>query len=83
MADRENQVVARIAPGVASLDAGQWDALAGKADPFLCHAFLDALEDSGSVGEGTGWTPAPIIVEGDVGRIAAAAPAYLKSHSHG
>ena len=82
MADRESQVIARIAPGVASLDAMQWHALAGDADPFLGHAFLTALEDSGSVGEGTGWTPAPIIVEGDSG-IAAIAPAYLKSHSQG
>ncbi|HJS40898.1 MAG TPA: GNAT family N-acetyltransferase [Sphingomicrobium sp.] len=83
MADREQQVIARIAPGVAALDAGQWDDLAGTADPFLSHAFLAALEVSGSVGEGTGWTPAPIIVEGDAGRISTAAPAYLKTHSQG
>ena len=82
MADRETQVIARIAPGVASIDRAQWDALAGEGDPFVCHAFLAALEESGSVGDGTGWTPAPIIVEGD-GGIAAAAPAYLKSHSQG
>ncbi len=82
MADREAQVIARIAPGVAALDAGQWDTLAGEGDPFLGHAFLAALERSGSVGEGTGWTPAPIVIEGDTG-IAAAAPAYLKSHSQG
>ena len=83
MADREQQVVARIAPGVGKLDRAQWDALAGGSDPFLGHAFLTALEESGSIGEGTGWTPAPIIVEGDGGAIAAAAPAYLKSHSQG
>ena len=83
MADRETEVIARIAPGVATLDAAQWDALAGRDDPFLSHAFLSALEESGSVGEGTGWTPVPIVVEGDGGAIAAAAPAYLKSHSQG
>jgi predicted N-acyltransferase len=83
MADREHQVIARIAPGVAPLDATQWDALAGTADPFVSHAFLTALEESGSVGEGTGWMPAPIIVEGEDGVIAAAAAAYLKSHSQG
>jgi predicted N-acyltransferase len=83
MADRETQVIARIAPGVTTLGAGEWDALAGGTDPFLGHAFLSALEDSGSVGDGTGWTPAPIIVEGEGGSIAAAAPAYLKSHSQG
>jgi hypothetical protein len=83
MADRETQVIARIAPGVAALDAGQWDGLTGKDDPFLSHAFLAALEESGSVGYGSGWTPAPIIVEGDNGAMAAAAPAYLKAHSQG
>ena len=83
MADRESQLIARIAPGVASLDAGGWDALAGEADPFLRHAFLTALEQSGSVGDGTGWTPAPILVEDEDGALAAAAPAYLKAHSQG
>ena len=83
MADRESQVIARIAPGIGTLDAAQWDALAGGADPFLSHAFLTALEESGSVGEGTGWMPAPIVVEASDGGIAAAAPAYLKTHSQG
>jgi predicted N-acyltransferase len=83
MADRESQVIARIAPAIAAVDAGQWDALAGGADPFLSHAFLTALEESGSVGEGTGWTPAPIVVEASDGGMAAATPAYLKTHSQG
>jgi predicted N-acyltransferase len=81
MADRESEVLARIAAGISSLDAAQWNALAGP-HPFVSHAFLCALEDSGSVGRGTGWTPAPILVEDD-GSIIAAAPAYLKTHSQG
>src|SRR4051794_16496306 len=81
MADRESEVLARIASGLSSLDAAQWDALAGP-HPFVSHAFLCALEDSGSVGRGTGWTPAPILVEDD-GSLIAAAPAYLKTHSQG
>jgi len=81
MADRESEVLARLAPGVATLDARQWDGLAG-GDPFLSHTFLSALEDSGSVGPGTGWSPAPILIEEDE-RLLAAAPAYLKSHSQG
>jgi predicted N-acyltransferase len=83
MADRESQVIARLAPGISTLDSGGWDALAGDADPFLSHAFLASLEESGSVGEGTGWTPAPIIIDDGDGAIAAAAPAYLKTHSQG
>src|SRR6478672_10908107 len=81
MADRESEVIARLAPGVAAVDASRWDDLAS-GDPFLSHAFLSALEDSGSVGSGTGWTPAPILVE-EEGRLLAAAPAYLKTHSQG
>jgi uncharacterized protein len=81
MADRETEVVARVAPGIRALQAGEWDRLAGR-HPFVSHAFLGALEESGSVGPGTGWTPAPILVEDDSGFVSAA-PAYLKVHSQG
>jgi len=82
MADRETEVLAKIASGVSGLDPDGWDRLAA-GDPFLSHAFLSALEDSGSVGPGAGWTPAPIVVEDDGSRLVAAAPAYLKTHSQG
>jgi predicted N-acyltransferase len=81
MADRESEVLARLASGVTAVDAKQWGALSG-CDPFLSHAFLSSLEDSGSVGPGTGWSPAPILIEEEE-RLLAAAPAYLKSHSQG
>ena len=81
MADRESDSLAKIAPGIAAIGRGQWDALAGD-EPFLSWAFLSSLEESGSVGPGTGWSPAPILIEQD-GRAIAAAPAYLKSHSQG
>ncbi|MFC7536316.1 GNAT family N-acetyltransferase [Sphingomonas sp. GCM10030256] len=82
MADREPDIVARLAPGIASIPAAKWDALVGTADPFVSHAFLQALEESGSVGERTGWSPLPILIE-EAGRTVAAAPVYLKSHSQG
>jgi predicted N-acyltransferase len=66
---------------VSGLNAFAWDRLSN-GDPFLSHAFLSALEDSESVGRGTGWTPAPILIE-EEGRLIGAAPAYLKSHSQG
>ncbi len=75
-------VEARIARGVGELRADQWDALTGD-NPFLSHAFLTALEESGSVGAGSGWDPVPITIAGADGRIAAALPAYLKAHSQG
>ena len=82
MADREAEFVAKIAGGVSGLNSHAWDRIAGD-DPFVSHAFLSALEDSGSVGPGTGWTAAPILVEDNASHLLAAAPAYLKSHSQG
>jgi predicted N-acyltransferase len=52
------------------------------ANPFVSHAFLSALEDSGSVGARTGWHPAHLLLEQE-GQLVAAAPSYLKSHSQG
>ena len=82
MADRESEIVARIASGLSGLNAAAWDRLT-QDDPFLSHAFLSSLEDSGSVGPGTGWTPAPILVEDEAGHLSAVAPSYLKTHSQG
>ena len=82
MADRESEIIARIASGVSGLNARAWDRL-GQDHPFVSHAFLAALEDSHSVGRSTGWTPAPILVEDEGGHLVAAAPAYLKTHSQG
>ncbi len=72
-----------LGTGVAAVEAAAWDALAGGGNPFVGHAFLALLEESGSVGPGTGWQPAPLLVEDGAGRLVAAAPAYLKTHSQG
>ena len=76
-------VTVRLATSVGDIDAAAWNACAGTANPFVSHEFLLALEESGSVGPGTGWTPVPIIVDGEGGRPAAIAPAYAKGHSQG
>jgi uncharacterized protein len=73
----------QVSEGVALLNSVQWDAVAGKAHPFLSHAFLSALEMSGSVGPGTGWQALPISLLNEAGQIEAAMPAYAKSHSQG
>ncbi|MCH7629609.1 MAG: N-acetyltransferase [Proteobacteria bacterium] len=76
-------VTARIHQSVGEIDVAQWDALAGGGNPFTSHTFLSLLEESGSVGEGTGWSPLPVVIEDEAGEPAAALPAYLKSHSQG
>ncbi len=78
-----SDIVARMAGGVADVPRAQWDACAGAANPFVSWDFLTALERSGSVGPGTGWQPLPILIDGPDGALAAAAPAYAKSHSQG
>ncbi|UUX49156.1 GNAT family N-acetyltransferase [Nisaea acidiphila] len=60
-----------------------WDACAGPENPFLSHAFLSALEDSGSVRAETGWLPQHLVFADETDRIAGIVPLYLKGHSQG
>ncbi len=73
----------RLAPTVGSFDAAAWNALGGDRNPFVSHEFLTALEDSGSVGEGTGWDPVPITIMDGEDNLLAAMPSYAKGHSQG
>jgi predicted N-acyltransferase len=76
-------VFARLSGGVSTFTAEDWDRCAGTDDPFLSHAFLSALEQSGSATPETGWQPLPIAIDGTDSRPAALMPAYVKSHSLG
>jgi len=79
----------RVVDDVRDLDAVQWDAIAvsggtsGRPAPFVRHAFLAALQTSGSVGADTGWQPHFVCLEDAAGHLVAAAPLYLKAHSYG
>ena len=70
-----------LAPSLDEIDAKQWDTLTD-GTPLLSHAFLSALEHSGSVGQGTGWNPYPLVVKQN-NQLVGAIPLYLKSHSYG
>lgn len=74
---------ARVVAGLAEVPAESWDACAGDDNPFVSHAFLEALEESGSATAKTGWLPQHLLIEDSGGRLVAAAPLYLKSHSYG
>jgi predicted N-acyltransferase len=71
-----------ISTTITDIDAADWDALNPGGAPFLRHAFLAGLEKSHCVGAGTGWQPVPITLHDERG-LAAAAPAYIKTHSLG
>ncbi|MDJ0826273.1 MAG: GNAT family N-acetyltransferase [Rhodobacter sp.] len=87
---RETRIEIDVLGSLAEIDPADWDACAcpeavegqRPIDPFTTHRFLRALETSGSVGTGTGWSPRHITAKMD-GQIIAAAPLYAKGHSQG
>ena len=79
----EGDLAIRLAGSVGTIPAADWDALNPGGNPFTSHRFLDIMEQSGSVGPGTGWAPAPLILGDGIAPPRAALPAYLKSHSQG
>ncbi len=70
-------------PSLALIAAHDWDRLLPDGQPFLRHAFLASLEDSGNVGGRSGWQPAHRLLRDAHGMLLAAMPAYVKSHSRG
>jgi hypothetical protein len=73
----------RVETDITAISAADWDSCAGEDNPFVCHAFLAALEESGSAKAKTGWLPQHLIMEDDKRRIVGIVPAYVKSHSSG
>src|SRR5437588_11729682 len=87
--DRELRI--RVLPAIADVPAAAWDACANPSsnseeqahNPFISHAFLSALEASGSATARTGWQPQHLVAETETGTVLGVVPAYLKSHSRG
>ncbi|TMM52782.1 GNAT family N-acetyltransferase [Sulfitobacter sabulilitoris] len=87
---KDQSVEIRVVPALDQIGAREWDACACPEaaegarpdDPFTTYRFLKALEDSGSVGTGTGWQPQYLTAYlGDL--LIGVAPMYVKSHSQG
>lgn len=83
MPDGQDAITVKIVTGIGEVDAPSWDACAGPDNPFLCHAFLSAVEESGSACGKTGWQPSHLLAFDGGGLLVGAVPAYLKSHSYG
>ena len=79
----ETRAAISVVRSIHEIAPADWDACAGAANPFLSHAFLSALEDSGSVKAETGWLPQHLVYADDEDRIAGIVPLYLKGHSQG
>ena len=86
-----DEVTVGVATSLSAVPAADWDACAlgpqngsdETHNPFVSHAFLSSLEEAGCVGGRSGWAPAHLTASDPDGRVAAAAPCYLKSHSMG
>lgn len=70
-----------IVTSLAEVEAAAWDALAGP-QPFVRHAFLHGLEQTGCVGGDTGWTPQHLLMKRG-GVLVGALPLYLRDDSYG
>lgn len=86
----QQEVEITIVPSIAQIGQTDWDACAcpeaadgGRPnDPFTTYRFMSALEDSGSVGPGTGWQPQYLMAK-LAGQVIGVAPLYVKQHSQG
>ena len=72
----------RLLDSLAGIDAGAWNALHDRANPFVEYAFLSGLETSGCLRAGWGWTPRHLTLW-DGTTLVGAVPGYEKSNSHG
>ncbi|EAP78425.1 GNAT family N-acetyltransferase [Roseovarius nubinhibens] len=90
MPDSDHQISVSFHDSIAEIGAADWDICAcpeaaggGRpADPFTTYRFLQALEESGSVGPGSGWEPHHVVAR-QAGEVIAVAPLYAKGHSQG
>jgi len=73
----------RLHTSISDISREAWDGLLDEDSiPFLEWRWLEALEESGSISPAAGWHPRHLSLwRGS--RLVAAAPAYLKAHSHG
>lgn len=84
-------VTIRIEQSFAEIPAARWNTLSGAAkgrdgaiyNPFVSHAYLSALEESGSATAKTGWLGQHLLMEGSDGQLLGALVCYLKNHSQG
>jgi hypothetical protein len=70
-----------VVDSLARVPVDEWNRLAG-GDPFLSHAFLSALHETGCASGATGWHPQYLLMKSGAA-LAGAMPLYLKEHSYG
>lgn len=73
--------IIEVCESLTDVPAAEWDRFAGD-DPFLSHAFLSALEQTGCATGATGWAPAHLLLRSG-SRLSGVMPLYVKGHSYG
>ncbi|CAK07708.1 GNAT family N-acetyltransferase [Rhizobium johnstonii] len=81
----------RVERSFTAISPESWSRLSGASktcatiayNPFVSHAFLSSLEDSGSADAETGWLGHHLLLETGRGELIGALPGYLKNHSQG
>src|SRR3954447_5598785 len=83
MPDGSSTLSLTLHKAIGDVAASDWDCCAGTGNPFVSHAFLSAVEDSGSATARSGWLPQHAVLRDGEGRVVVVAPMYAKSHSYG
>ncbi|MCG5477901.1 GNAT family N-acetyltransferase [Sinorhizobium alkalisoli] len=84
-------ITIRIEHSFTAIPPAKWDRLAGASkahagtpyNPFISHAYLSALEQSGSATAQTGWLGQHLLIENAGGSITGGLVCYMKNHSQG
>ena len=80
---KKTQLTLSLHKSIGEIPAVDWNACANGENPFVSHAFLACVEESGSANARTGWLPQHAVLRDAQGQVMACAPMYAKSHSYG
>src|SRR5436853_7745742 len=83
MNDTDGMITVKVHTSIAEIPAAAWDACAGEENPSVSHAFLNALEESGSTTTRTGWTPQHLTLAGPGSSTIGVVPLSSETHSCG
>src|SRR5215470_3620827 len=83
MNDTDGIISVKVHASIAEIPVAAWDGCAGAENPSVSHAFLNALEESGSTTPRTGWAPQHLTLAGRGSSIIGVVPLYAKTHSYG
>ncbi|MGQ7845122.1 GNAT family N-acetyltransferase [Granulosicoccus sp. 3-233] len=82
----KQQLQLEVRDSLEAVPAAHWNALCDDGNPFLRHEFLHTLDQTGCLGESTGWYPRYFLLwdgDEDSRELIGGVPAYVKTNSYG